>query len=147
VVGALWPACRRTHLPATWPRNPCRDCRHSLRLCHAISRIPPRRGRVSQPLTSPDFTLTERQDSRTPVTYPLTAVSPTLLKFVASVVDLYKFPSLSTLPSCRKLVHHSPLLVSQCNSRISNFPQIGRNTAVRHLDVASRLRVSSCPSV
>jgi hypothetical protein len=86
--------------PATWPRNPCRDCRRSLWLCHAISRIPPRRGRVSQPLTSPDFTLTERHDSHTPVTYPLTFVSPTLLKFLASVVDLYKLSPLSTTPCC-----------------------------------------------
>jgi hypothetical protein len=42
----------------------------------------------------------ECHGSRTPVTHPLTAVSPTLLKFVAPMVDLYKLLPLSAPPSC-----------------------------------------------
>jgi hypothetical protein len=99
-VGALWPPCCRIHLPATWSRAHHSDCCRSLWLCHAISRIPPRRGSCELATYSPYFTLTERHGSHTPVTHPLTVVSPTLLKFVALMVDLHKLSPLSTPQSC-----------------------------------------------
>jgi hypothetical protein len=39
-VGALWPPCCRTHLPATWPSGHRRGVHHSPRLRHAVTLSP-----------------------------------------------------------------------------------------------------------
>jgi hypothetical protein len=73
-----------------------------------MSHVPPRRRSCEIAAYPPDFTLTERHSNRTPVTHPLTAVSPIFPKFVALMVDLYKLTPLPAQLSCYEA--RTPLL-------------------------------------
>jgi hypothetical protein len=104
--GLDWACLAVPTCPATWPCDRRRDCRRSLRLCHAMSHVPLHRRSCETVAYPLDFTLTECHGSRTPVTHPLTVVSPTLPKFVAPMVDLYKLMPLPAPLSCYEARTH-----------------------------------------
>jgi hypothetical protein len=143
---ALEQACR-THMPGDvavrpspwWPLFisvvPChRPCYHV-----AV-------GRERQPITTPSLYFVERHGRWVPVTRLFTTMCTSIPNSQSTwtIAINWAFPLLRlsvtnpTYQSLLPIIHHS--------SWILDFPQIGRNTAVRHLAVASHSQVHSRPS-
>jgi hypothetical protein len=134
---ALEQACR-THLPDDVAVQPSLwwlpfisvTPRH--RLCYHIAV-----GRERQSITTPRLYFVEHHGRWVPVTHLFTTVCTSIpnLQSTRTIAINWVFPLLCL--SVTNPMHHSSLLIINHRSWISDFPQIGRNAAVRHQAMAS----------